>query len=112
MRKASILLFACSISMSPIIGHAAGWTSEMSIVSLNTEASSDLVYLTVSPAVTYATGCDANNWMITSNTEARAQRFYSTLMSAMLAGKKVRFWYADTCATWGYHNATSVKIVN
>jgi hypothetical protein len=109
MKRFFLALAALYMSNSCL---AAGWTSEMSIVSINTEAGSDLVYFMVSPATTYAAGCDSSNWIVSSATEARAQRFYSTLMSAMLSGKKVKFWYTDTCGSFGYHTATAVKIVN
>jgi hypothetical protein len=108
---AAIGLFAAF--SNPTTALAGGWTADLTVTSVNTEASSDLIYWTVSPTVSYAAGCDATNWMMVlpSNSD-RSSRFYSTLMTALATGKKVRLWYADTCNTWNYHGATSIKIVN
>lgn len=103
---ASILL------LTAVPAYAAGWTGELVVLSLNTESTNDVIYFQVSPAAVYTTGCDASHWMINPTTEGRQQRAYSTLLTAMMAGKKIRLWYTDSCSSWSYHSATAVKIIN
>lgn len=94
------------------ISQAAGWTAELTVTSVFTEASTDLIVAYTSGGQVYAAGCAANSWIFPASTTARASRGYATLLSAVATGKKIKFWFSDTCGTWGFHEGTSVMLVN
>lgn len=91
---------------------AAGWSAELTVTSVFTEASTDLIVVYTSGGGVYATGCAANSWIFPASTTARASRGYATLLAAVATGKKIKFWFSDTCSTWGFHEGTSVMLVN
>ena len=91
--------------------YSAGWTPELTVSSAFTE-NSDLVVIYTSGGGAYTPNCSANAWIFVGDTDARRGRAYATIMTAIATGKKVKFWYGDVCAAWGYHQATSVMLVN
>lgn len=92
--------------------HASGWTAELTVTSVFTEATTDLIIIYTASGGAYAPGCAANAWVFPANTTARASRGYATLMSAVATGKRIKLWFSDTCGVWGYHEATTIMIVN
>ena len=92
--------------------NAAGWTGDLTVTSAFTEATTDLIVIYTSGGTGYTAGCIPNTWIFTASTSARGVRGYATVLLAIASGKKVRFWYSDTCATWSYHEATTVMVVN
>jgi hypothetical protein len=92
--------------------HASGWTGELNITSAFTEGKTDWLIVYTSNGGAYASGCSVNNWVFSFDTSARGARAYATILAAMASGKKVKFWYSDTCGVWSYHEATSVMLVN
>ena len=99
------LLFAGNFS------HAAGWTPALTVTEAFTE-NSDLIVIYTSDGGGYTSGCAANSWIFVADNDARRGRAYATVLAAIATGKKLQFWYADSCAVWGFHQATSVKLVN
>jgi len=94
------------------LSQAAGWSAELTVTSVFTEAGTDLVVVYTSGGQVYAAGCAANSWIFPASTTARASRGYATLLAAVATGKKIKFWFSDTCGTWGFHEGTSVMLVN
>jgi hypothetical protein len=74
-----------------------------------TEGNTDLLVIYTADGGTCATGCSADRWVFTE-TDPRRARAYAALLAAVASGKKVKFWYSDTCGAWGYHQATSVML--
>jgi hypothetical protein len=101
-----LLLLTCAVC------RAAGWTPDLTVNSAFTEGNTDLLVVYTSNGTVYTSGCSANAWTFNADTDARRSRAYATILSALASGKKLRFWYSDTCGPWSYHNATSVMIVN
>ena len=92
------------------VSNASGWTPPLTVSSAFTE-NSDLIVAYTADGSTYAGGCAANAWMFNADTDARRGRAYATLIAAIVSGKKIQFWYQDTCAAWGFHGASSVRLV-
>ena len=88
---------------------AAGWTTPLTVTSAFTEDSDLVVAYTDGPV--YTTGCSQGAWVFQASTDPRRARVYATLLTAIAAGKKVSIWYTDTCSTWSYHTAMSIKIM-
>ncbi len=101
------LLFA---SASPAF--AAGWSQPLNIDRLMTEGTTDLIVIYTTGGAEYTTGCTIDAWIFEADTDHRRNRVYSTLLAAFAGGKQVSLWYTDTCASWSFHNATSVRIHN
>jgi hypothetical protein len=91
-------------------GQAAGWTGRIKVVAVFTEATTDMVVFYTTGGSVYAPGCVANDWIFTGTTDARLARGYAALLSALHTGADVQVWFSDTCATWAYHNATSIQV--
>ncbi len=108
------LATAVSIFIAATAGpsSAAGWTDPIAITDVATESVMDPVYFTVDNTTPYIPGCLPGSWMINQTTDARQQRFYAALLTAFSTGRKIRLWYTDTCASWGYSQATAVRVVN
>jgi hypothetical protein len=101
---ALLLLFATSLSQ------ASGWTQPMTVTSAFTETD-DLIVFSTSDTTVYAPGCSAGAFIFsTSSTDAQRARAWAALLTALATGQKIAVWYSDTCATWSYHLATSVKL--
>jgi hypothetical protein len=109
--KRVFLASLCCLSLSGIC-HAAGWTGELTVSSTFTEGTTDLIIVYTADGSTYASGCTVNAWSFSADTDARRGRAYATVMAALASGKKIKLWYNDTCGTWGYHQATTVMLVN
>jgi hypothetical protein len=109
MALRSFILAAAVLISSP--GYAAGWSGDLTVTSSFVEGTSDLIAVFTDGGSAYTSGCLANNWLITTTTDARRARVYATIMTALATGQKIRLWYTDTCATWSYHEATSVMLV-
>lgn len=62
-----------------------------------------LIYFEVSGARSAKPACAAtgNYFMIRDENSATGKRTYALLLSALLTGRTVRVWGADTCARWG-----------
>ena len=96
-----------------VVTLGAGWTDPLTVEKIMTEGKSDLIIIVTSGgAPSYSSGCIANNWIIDSDNDSRRGRVYSTAMAALLAGKKITLWYADTCSSWNYHGATAIQLSN
>lgn len=93
------------------ISFAESWTSDLTVERVFTEGASDLIIVYTSGGSVYSSGCLVNKWSFKADTEARRSRAYSTLISALVSGKKVNFWYADSCGPWSYHEAKSVMLI-
>ncbi len=106
------LLAAVALLSASSPGYTAGWTGDLVITSAFTEANTDIIAIYTSDGLVYAPGCTANAWVFPASTAARASRGYATLLTAIATGKKVNFWFADSCGVWGFHQVTSVRIVN
>jgi hypothetical protein len=90
---------------------ADGWTPELTVTSAFTE-DSDIIVVYTSDGGTYAPGCSANSWIFSiTASDARRSRVWATLLTAIATGQKLSFWYTNACATWSYHNFTSIKII-
>jgi hypothetical protein len=107
-RMAVGALLVCAAGTS----QAGGWTGELTVVSVFTEATTDVIVVYTSGGQVYAPGCAANAWVFPASTTARASRGYATLLAAVATGKKIKFWFSDTCGIWGYHDGTSVMLIN
>ena len=103
------ILFLIAILASCGSASAAGWTAPLTVTSAFTEDSDLVVAYTDGPI--YTNGCSQGAWIFQASTDPRRARAYATLLAAIAAGKKISFWFADTCATWNYHLATSVRII-
>ncbi|CCN45581.1 conserved hypothetical protein [Vibrio nigripulchritudo MADA3029] len=99
-------LFALSTS-----SFAQGWTESLTVESVFTEGTTDIIVIQTSGGSVYTNSCLANLWIFKSDTDARRGRAYSTAMSALVSGKKIRLWYTDSCESWSYHGATSIKLM-
>lgn len=106
------LILLASTLMFSIVSHAGGWSAELTVTSAFTEATTDTLVVYTTGGSVYASGCAANAWIIPADTTARASRAYATVLTALTTGKKIRFWYQDTCAIWSYHSGTSVMMEN
>jgi hypothetical protein len=105
--KQLVVFFAFLVAFTA--ARAAGWTAPVSIERVFTEDSDVVVFYTVGAPV-YAAGCAANAWTFIGANEQRRARIYATLLTAVASGKKVSFWYQDTCGPWTFHSATAVQI--
>lgn len=105
------LLFIAGVFFSTA-SSAAGWTAPLTISSFFSEGKTDLIIVYTADDGNYTTGCLGRSWSITTDTSSRAGRVYATLLTALTTGKKVKFWYTDSCGPWSYHEATAVMIVN
>lgn len=105
------LAIAASIvtALGSVPANAAGWTPPLTVSSGFVEDSDYIVVYTAN-GTQYASGCATNAWMISGATDERKARAWATILTALASGKKVRFWYTDTCGAWTYHNATAVMI--
>lgn len=90
---------------------AAGWTGELTLLSVATEPVSDMVYFYTTEGAVYAPGCQQNAWMMPADTDSRRARGYAALMTALASGKKVKLWFSDTCGTWGFHSASAIQVM-
>lgn len=109
MKKTAFLLSLFILSSAC---QADGWTGELSVASAFTEAKTDLLVVYTSGGSGYTPGCSVNAWIFTADTAARGNRGYATVLAALATGKKIKFWYRDSCAIWSFHEATSVMLVN
>lgn len=107
--KKYILTF--SLFLAPALSDAAGWSAPLTVNNVETEGNSDVLIVYTSGGDNYTPGCTTNNWILSGDSEARRNRMYSTAMTALVSGKKLQFWYGDTCSHWSYHNATAVMLV-
>jgi hypothetical protein len=94
-----------------VLCHAEAWTDELTVQYVFTEGVSDIVVVSTNGGGAYAAGCVVNAWMFLADSETRRSRAYATLLAAAVSGQKVKFWYKDSCATWGYHGASAVMLV-
>ena len=94
----------------PSLCRAGGWTPPLTVSSTFTEAS-DIIVVYTSDGSVYTAGCAANSWIFAADTDPRRARMYATILTAIATGKKIQFWYSDSCGTWSYHQATSVMLV-
>lgn len=67
------------------LAHAAGWTGELTVTSVFTEAGTDIVAVYTSGGQVYAAGCAANAWIFPASTTARASRGHDALLAAILS---------------------------
>jgi|GEM_PF-2772664 len=91
--------------------YAQGWTESLTVESVFTEGKTDIIVINTSGGGTYTSSCLPNQWIFQSDTDARRSRAYSTAMAALASGKKIRFWYTDSCENWSYHGATAIMLV-
>jgi hypothetical protein len=102
----SLLLAAFAATAS-----AGNWTPPITVTSAFTE-DSDILAVYTSDTTVYVPGCGGGTWMYSvASPETRKARVWATILAAIAAGHKVSFWYQDSCATWGFHHFTAVKIV-
>ncbi|MBL8339730.1 MAG: hypothetical protein JNM97_23390 [Rhodoferax sp.] len=111
-RTPIVAIATAAMALGPQASWAGGWTPELSVASIFTEGTTDYLVAYTTDGTVYASGCAADSWVVPFDTTARGQRAYATLLAAATSGKKVRFWYLDTCGLWGYHQAHSVRLVN
>ncbi|WP_206434881.1 hypothetical protein [Sphingomonas koreensis] len=104
----ALILFASVLGSSP--AYAEGWTGDLTIHMAFTE-DSDLLVVSTTDGNQYATGCGVNQWIVHAATEERRSRAWATILTAIGTGKKIRFWFKDTCSNWSYHSASAVMIV-
>jgi hypothetical protein len=97
------------VAFGTVPANAAGWTPPLTVSSGFVE-DTDLIVVYTADGTQYAPGCTANTWIIAGANDDRRARVWATILTALAAGKKVRFWYTDTCAVWTYHSATAVMI--
>ncbi len=93
---------------------AGGYTGDLEIDYVTTYGNSHaiLVKTTDSSNQTgnYVDGCANNYWVLDSDDDVRRNRMYSGLMTALIAGKKVNFYYQDSCGLSNYHVAAVVRV--
>jgi hypothetical protein len=89
---------------------SGGWTPAVSITSAFTEDSDAIFVYTADPTV-YTPGCYQGAWVFGTSTETRRARAYATALTAIAAGFKVSFWYTDTCAVYGFHTFSAIRII-
>lgn len=104
-----ILIVMCMLILS-LQANAGGWTEPLTVERAFTEANTDIIVIYTSGGVENTPGCAANSWIFLADSEDRRNRGYSTAMAGLVSGKKVSFWYGDTCAAWGYHGATTIQL--
>jgi hypothetical protein len=92
--------------------YAAGWSADLTVSNAFVEGNNDLIVIYTSNGATYTSGCLVNSWIFIADTDARRSRAYATIVAALTSGKKIRFWYGDSCSVWDYHSASSVMLVN
>ncbi|MBT9494364.1 MAG: hypothetical protein IV107_18915 [Paucibacter sp.] len=105
------LILAPLFALSAGLATASGWTEPLTIVSAFVE-DSDYVIVYTSGGRQYVLNCGLNQWNFVANGEPRKNRAWATILTAIATGKKISFWYGDTCGVWGYHQATAVQLVN
>ena len=105
------IILGAALVFSSMCTFAAGWTEPLTVESIFTEGNTDVIVIYTSGGVQNTNGCLANNWIFLTDNDSRRNRAYSTAMAALASGKKVSFWYTDTCATWSFHSATAIKII-
>ena len=108
LRKLAISVSAVSIALSSV-AMAGGWTPPLTIASAFVE-DSNLVIVYTSDGAQFTPGCVVNSWSFSTTTEERRGRAWATILSALMSKKKVRFWYADVCDVWNYHNVKSIMV--
>jgi hypothetical protein len=105
-------LLIALVALSTQKGYAAGWSADLTVVNAFVEGNTDLIVVSTSNGASYTSGCTVNSWIFVADTDARRSRAYATIVAALTSGKKIRFWYGDSCSTWNYHSASSVMLVN
>jgi hypothetical protein len=103
------LLFTLFI-LIPSISNASGWSTDLTVEKIFTE-DSDIIVIYTSGGSVYTNGCSANNWIFHGQNEDRRNRAYSTAMTALVSGKKIRFWFMDDCSSWSYHKAAAIMLL-
>ncbi len=107
MKKLFLIMFAVLFSTSAFAG---GWSNLLTVERVFTEGKTDLIVIYTSGGIQRTDGCIANTWIFEADNESRRNRAYSTAMAAIASGKKISFWYADTCSARNYHGATSIQL--
>ena len=95
----------------PTLSYGGGWTEPLTVDTVLTEGATDLIVIQTSGGSQSVNGCVLNNWIFIADNENRRNRAYSTAMAALASGKKISLWYGDTCSTWSFHSATSIKLL-
>ena len=104
--SASVLFALASPAFS------AGWSQPLTVDRLMTEGTTDLIVVFTTGGSEYTTGCVVDAWIFEANTNDRRNRAYSMILAALAGGKQISLYYADTCGSWSYHKATSIRIHN
>jgi hypothetical protein len=107
--KSLITLGAIAAVGLPASANAAGWSEPLTITQAFVE-DSDIIAIYTSGGTQNTPGCAANAWIFVASSEERRARAWATILSALMSGKKIQFWFGDTCAAWNYHKATSVMV--
>ncbi len=109
----ALIVIAYFITAHGATALASGWTeTALTVKGVITEGSTTMLIAYTEGGGVYANGCAANNWIVTGIDAEKVARLYSTLMTAVVTGKKVKFWYLDACSSWNYHEATNLRLTN
>lgn len=108
MKSFALSVLIILISIAPT--YAAGWTGAISVDRVLIEDNIIAVFSTGHPGP-YTTGCVSGSYIITMTTETARNQAISILLTASTTGKKVKFWYKDTCSNWNYHSISSIQFV-
>ena len=104
-------LFVIATILTSSVCNAQGWSDALTVEQVFTEGRTDLIVATISGGKVYTDGCNVTSWIFKADTDARRGRAYSTLMTALVSGKKIKFWFTDQCSSWNYHEAAAVMLV-
>ncbi len=88
---------------------AAAWTPAEGLTVTDVWVEDNLIV--VHTTGSHASSCHANNWVVKSTTSETRQQAFSLLVTALSTGQKVRFYFQDTCANWGYGNIASTRLL-
>jgi nucleotide-binding universal stress UspA family protein len=108
--RAKQVLVVLALMVGTVPAFAAGWTPAVSITSAFTEDSDAIFVYAADPAV-YTAGCYPGAWVFSTASETRRARAWATALAAIAAGYKVSFWYTDSCAVYGFHSFSAIRIV-
>lgn len=106
------LLVTTLLSIFSTNALAVGWSDELTVTQIMTEGNTDIIAIYTEGGSSYTTGCLVDKWIFLADNEDRRNRAFSVVLAAIASGKKITLWYSDTCTSWSYHGATSIRLID
>jgi len=109
MKKSLLLLLL--VIFVPNITFAQGWSAPLTVTEVYVYGDQDTIEVVTDGGTQYVPTCSVNAWEITATNAEGKNRIYSALLSAQISGKRVRFWYVDTCGGNGHHATNTLRLL-